>query len=426
MSRMTKKSALLRGAVAVRADTPSDPLVAIAAVNAAFEAFQSNQAQRDTDRDVLLEEQETRIQASIDEAMAAIQAQNEQISQMELGGSTDDPEVSAQERAYTAAFDTFFRRGREEDIQASIAAGDVRAALSVGSDEDGGYTTPVEWDRTITDALRQVSGMRNYAQVMEVSGRGFTRLFNVGGLASGWVGETDARPETSSPTLKPYTYGFGEIYANPAATQRILDDSEINIEEWLAGEVALKFAQEEGTAFVNGDGVDKPKGLLGYTATAEAALAANLQHPLGGIEEIASGAAANITTDGLLDLVYALPTERNDNAAFYMNRTSQGVCRKLKDGDGNYIWQPPFQQGEPATLLGHAQRELLGMPDIAADAFPIGFGDMARTYSIFDRMQVRVLRDPFTNKPYVHFYTTKRVGGGLWNPEFFKFQKVSV
>lgn len=425
-----------RGMVKAKAEAPlDDPLEAIKLVQQAFEEFKgANDEKIDKrakkqidDYNAELDGKLSKINASIDKAMEALNEQAEKLAHVEIGDNTDPDAISAEEKAYGNAFAKYMRKGKEDEIEAAIEAGNVRAALSVGSDPDGGYTAPVEWDRTITDALKQISGMRNFATVQNVMGQGFTKLYNKRGTASGWVDEvTDPRGETATSTLAPYTFAFGEIYAMPGATQRILDDSEIDIAAWLGSEVATEFAFQEGSAFVNGDGVNKPKGLMQFTATAEAALPAAQQHPLGGIAEIDSGSASDLTTDGLVDLIYGLPSERATDSAFYMNRTTQGTVRKMKDGDGNYIWQPPFQAGQPATLLGHGQFELLGMANVAANAFPVAFGNMAMTYRIFDRVGVRVLRDPFTAKPKVLFYTTKRVGGGLWNPEYMVFQKIAA
>ncbi|MAI35076.1 MAG: phage major capsid protein [Rhodopirellula sp.] len=419
--------------------TTSEMANALEEVNKGFEELKKSVGAEADKRvqaavDVLEKEKIEKINESINAMMDSINAHNdemkanaEKLAQFELGEQGDADKLSPQERKYEAAFDKFFRTGKNEDqISSMIEEGGIKAALSVGSDEDGGYTVPVEWDRTITDKLKQISAMRNFATVTNVSGRGFTRLFNIRGTASGWVGETAARPETDGPTLQPYTYAFGEIYAMPGITQRLLDDSEIDIDGWLASEVGTEFDFQEGEAFVNGDGDNKPRGLLTYTEADELALGASLRHPLGHIKEVTSGAAADLTPDGLVDLIYDVESTRATNASLYMNRRTQGIVRKMKDGDGNFLWQPPFQAGEPATLLGVSQRELVGMPDVAADAIPVFYGDMGMVYNIFDRFGVRVLRDPFTNKPYIMFYTTKRVGGGLWNPEYGRYHRVSA
>lgn len=314
------------------------------------------------------------------------------------------------DREYSEAFRAHFKRG------------DVQAALSKGTDADGGYLAPVEWDRTITDKLVELSPMRQLATVQSVTGAGFTKLFNLGGTASGWVGETAARPQTANATFASLGFGWGEIYANPAATQQVLDDAAINLESWLAGEVQTEFARQEGAAFISGDGANKPFGILTYVIGGTNAA----KHPFGAIAAVNSGAAAAITSDAIIDLIYDLPSAFTGSARFLMNRKTQAAVRKLKDGQGNYLWQPSYVAGQPATLAGFAITEDPNMPDVAAAALPVLFGDFKQTYAVFDRMGVRVLRDAYTAKPYVLFYTTRRVGGGVLNPEPMRALKIGT
>ncbi|WP_303230224.1 phage major capsid protein [Comamonas kerstersii] len=352
-------------------------------------------------------------QAKLDAINAAMDRHQKEIedahtklaaSQMGAGGKT------VKDSEYTSAFEAHMRKG------------DVQAALNKGAADEGGYLTPSEWDRTITDKLRDESPMRQLAQVQSTSKAGWKKLFNLGGTGSGWVGETDARPETATPTLAELGFGHGEIYANPAATQQLLDDSEISIEAWLAGEVQAEFAEQEGAAFINGNGVNKPAGILTYvTGGANAA-----KHPFGAIPVVNSGAAADITSDSVLDLIYGLPKKYRQNARFLTNNLTIAKLRKLKDGQGNYLWQPSAQAGQPATLHGYGIAEDENMPDVAANALPIMFGDYKRGYLIIDRVGVRVLRDPYTKKPYILYYTTKRVGGGVQNPECLRALQVAA
>jgi HK97 family phage major capsid protein len=312
---------------------------------------------------------------------------------------------------YTNAFAGFMRKG------------EIQASLNKATPAEGGYFAPVEWDRTILDKLIQFSPMRSLARSQKISTAGFSKLFNNHGTVSGWVGETAARPETNAPTISTLTYKTGEIYANPSATQGLLDDSEVDLEQWLAGEVNQEFAFQEGVAFISGTGAnDRPNGVLTYVTGGTNAAT----HPWGAILATNSGAAAALTTDGIVNLVYALPSEYSAGAGFVMNRATHLAARKLKDGQGNYIWQPSYQAGEPAQLLGYGITEMASMPDIAAAAKPILFGDFKQGYLIVDRVGTRLLRDPFTNKPYVQFYTTKRVGGGVLDPLAIKALNISV
>lgn len=347
------------------------------------------------------------INSQIDKLTKAADETAVKMAAIEMSGKSA---ARVKDQAYTEAFGAFMKKG------------DIQAALNKGTDSEGGYLAPVEWDRTITDKLTLLSPMRQICRVQSISTNGFKKLFNLGGTASGWVGETTARPNTAAATFAELTYATGEIYANPAATQQILDDSAINLESWIAGEVQTQFALQEGVAFLSGDGVNKPTGLLTYVTGGTNAAA----HPFGAIQVVNSGAAASITSDAIIDMIYSLPSVFLGNARFIMNRTTQGVVRKLKDGQGNYLWQPSYVAGQPATLAGYPVTEIPDMPNVAANSLAIGFGDFNQGYLIVDRVGVRVLRDPYTNKPYVSFYTTKRVGGGLLNPEPLRFMKIGT
>lgn len=351
------------------------------------------------------------IQAKLEQINADIDRHQKEIedAHVKLAASSVGSPSRVKDEEYTAAFEAHLKKG------------DIQAALNKGADDEGGYLTPTEWDRTITDKLTLVSPMRQIATVQSTSKNAFSKLYNLGGTSSGWVGETANRPETNTSEFAQLTFATGELYANPAATQQILDDAEINLEQWLAGEVQTEFAKQEGAAFVSGDGVNKPHGILTYvTGGANAA-----RHPFGAIGVVDSGAAAAITADSILDLVYDLPSAFTGNARFIMNRKTMGVVRKLKDGQDNYLWQPSYVAGQPATLAGFPVAEMPDMPDVAAGSLPIMFGDFAQGYLIVDRIGVRVLRDPYTKKPYVLFYTTKRVGGGVQNPECLRALKVA-
>lgn len=403
-----------RGLVFVRADagSPGEVKALIEQLNQAFATFkdehskQLDEVKKGT-HDALQALKVEKINADISRLQSAIDDANMKIASAQMGDGTGH---RLQDSEYSNAFNAHFKKG------------DVQAALNKGAADEGGYLAPVEWDRTITDKLVLVSPMRQLAHVQPVSGAGHSKLFNMGGTASGWVGETTARPQTGAGTFASLGFGWGEIYANPAATQQILDDAAINLESWLAGEVETEFAKQEGLAFVSGDGTNKPFGILTYVTGG----ANSAKHPFGAIKAVNSGAAAAITSDGLIDLIYDLPSAFTGNARFSMNRKTQGTIRKLKDGQGNYLWQPSYVAGQPATLSGFPITEVPDMPDVAANAISVLFGDFKRTYTVYDRVGVRVLRDPYTAKPYVLFYTTKRVGGGVHNPEPMRAMKIAA
>lgn len=385
---------------------------AVDALNTAFETFKAEHTKQLEDikkgnADALQALKVDAINADISRLQKEVDDTNSKLAASQMGGSGAK---QLKDKEYTEAFQAHFKRG------------DINAALNKGTASEGGYLAPTEWDRTITDRLVQVSPMRAICAVQTISTAGFTKLFNNRGTTSGWVGETAARTQTNTPTFGSLAYTPGEIYANPAATQQMLDDAEINLESWLAGEVETEFAYQEGLAFLSGNGTNRPTGILTYvTGAANAAV-----HPWGDIKLVQSGAVGDITSDAIIDLIYALPSEYTANARFVMNRSTQAKIRKLKDGDDNYLWQPSFVAGQPATIGGYPVTEMAGMPDVAASAKSILFGDFKRGYLIVDRTGVRVLRDPFTNKPYVHFYTTKRVGGGLLNPDVIKGMNIQA
>lgn len=389
---------------AVRADA-NDPKAMIGQLQAAFEEFKkTNDEKLKAKADVVLDDKVQKLDAAIDGFQATIDELNAKIA---AGAASQNAPRDAE---YTSAFQAHFRKG------------DVQSSLNKGADDEGGYLAPIEWDRTITDKLIEVSPMRQIATVQTISGAGFKKLYNLHGTGSGWVGETAARPETATPEFGSQTFVPGELYANPAATQQLLDDSEVNLETWLANEVEAEFAYQEGLAFVSGNGTNKPKGFLTYVTGGTSAA----DNPLGAIQLTAAAAAAAVTTDELVDLVYSLPGVLAQNARFVTNRNTLSRVRKLKDGDGNYIWQPSLQAGQPQQLMGHPVTEMAAMPNVAAGAVPIAFGDFRRGYLIVDRTGVRVLRDPYTNKPYVMFYTTKRVGGGVKDPQAIKALKMAA
>jgi HK97 family phage major capsid protein len=391
-----------------RADA-SDPKALIAQLNGAFEEFKATNEQKLSAKvdDVLLNTKLDAINNAISDVEAAL---NEKIAAAALSAAPGDMEPTNPE--YVNAFKAFMRKGTEPSAA-------IMNAVDVGTPADGGYLAPVEWDRTITGKLKQRSPIRENSQVIQISVPGFSRVYSDRVIGSGWVGETASRPATTTPGLSSLAFGIGEIYANPQITQQALDDVATNLETWIANEVTGEFAVQENIAFLSGNGTNKPTGILNYvTGGANAAT-----HPFGAITGTTVAGAAAVTTDEVLDLVYSLPSERIQNAKFFMNRTSLGKVRKLKDGQGNYIWQPTYVADQPSTLTGYPVVEVPGMPNMTTGLVSILFGDMEATYLVIDRVGIRVLRDPFTNKPYVGFYTTKRVGGGVQNPEYMRFIK---
>lgn len=405
----------------VRADA-SDPKALLEELNKAFAQFKTEHDAALKKSDGVQNEKVERINADIAKLQAAIDETNSRLAAARLGTGGDDKPLAAERKAYAQGFDRFFRRG----VDAGLADLAVKAALKSDSDTDGGYTVPTEMESTIDRVLGTVSAIRSISRVVNISSNSYKKLVNQGGASYGWVGERGSRSETNTPTLSQLEFVAMELYANPAATQNLLDDSVVDIAAWLADEVSIVFAEQEGAAFVSGDGVMKPRGFTDYTKVA------NASYAWGKIGYIASGVAAALTDasnngiDALISTAYALKQGYRQNARWVMNRATQGAIRKLKDSNGQYLWQQPVQLGQPASLLGYPITDDDNMADIGAGAYPIAFGDFQRGYLIVDRQGIRVLRDPFTNKPYVHFYTTKRVGGGVQNFEAIKLLKIAA
>lgn len=315
------------------------------------------------------------------------------------------------------AFMQFVRKGKDDNL-----AELQQKALQTTVEADGGYAVPEELDRSIIELLRDESPMRSICNQITVSTPDYKRLVNLGGAGSGWVGENAARPATGTPTLAQISAFMGEIYANPQATQTSLDDMFFDAEGWLSAEVAREFAEQEGLAFLTGDGVNKPKGLLAYAMSTESDAA----RAFGTLQKVHSGVAGDFTADDLIKMVYTLRRGFRNGASWMMPGTTVFKIRLMKDSEGNYLWRPGLEAGQPSQILGYGITENEDMPEVAADANAIAFGDFRRAYTIVDRIGTRVLRDPYTNKPNVGFYTTKRVGGMLTDSQAVKVLTLSV
>ena len=392
------------------------------AIMAMFEEFKASNDERLASMgrraDVLLDEKVDRINGALDAQMKRIDALALKSARPVLENSRSRlTDTSARE--HKSAFDAYVRQGDSGALRMLETK-----AMSAGSNADGGYLVPPELEHKIGQRLAAISPIRAISSVREISGGVYKKPFMTAGPATGWVGETDARTQTTSPTLDALSFPAMELYAMPAATATLLDDSAVNIDEWIASEVELTFAVQEGAAFVNGDGSNKPKGFLNYTAVA------NGSWTWGNLGYVASGSAGAFPgsnpSDVLVDTIYALKAGYRQNGTFVMNRKTQAAIRKFKDTGGAYLWQPPAQAGGRASLMTFPLIEAEDMPDIGANSLSIAFGDFRRGYLIVDRLGGRVLRDPYSAKPYVLFYTTKRVGGGVQDFDAIKLVKFAA
>lgn len=396
-----------------KAGAGSDIAALFAEFSSAFEEFKTTNDQRLKEiekrgsADGLLEGKLDRLNAVLDGQKAALDRVAAERARPALEGKG----ANLPNSEYKQAFSAYVKRGEEK-------------ALQTGSNADGGYVVPGEVETEITRLMGTVSPIRAIAGVRQVSGAIYKRPITVSGPQTGWVGETASRPTTTSQTLAELSYPTTELYAMPAATSAFLDDAAVDVGQWIADEVNAAFAAQETTAFVNGDGVNKPSGFLNATKVAEASWSwGNLGYLATGV----SGALpASNASDILIDLVYALKAGYRQNASWVMNRKTQGALRKLKDADGNYLWQPAASADGRASFMGFPLVEAEDMPNIGANSFSLAFGDFRRGYLIVDRQGVSVLRDPFSAKPYVLFYTTKRVGGGIADYDAIKLLKFGV
>lgn len=357
-----------------------------------FEVFKSendarlHQLEKRGRVDPLQEEKLRKLEASMREQKAAI----DRLAIASLRG-----DQSAESMEEKQAFEHYMRAG--------ILSAPEEKSLSGATDADGGYTVPTTIEAAIDRALMEVSPFRSFCQVRQISTSTFRLAVNEAAYASGWVGETDARPETTTPSIAAIEFKTGEIYAMPAATPQLLEDSAVDIEAWIAAEVRGTFADAETSAFVNGDGVNKPLGFLQAPKTTDGTQTSTQIGVLSG----------SLDADTLIEMVYALDAKYRDKGRFVFNRRTAEAIRKLKDSTGAYLWTPGIAAGQPATLLGYPVSEVEAMPDASGGNHGVAFGDFESGYLIVDRQGVQVLRDPFSAKPYVLFYTTKRVGGGV-------------
>ncbi|MBY0520374.1 MAG: phage major capsid protein [Sphingomonas sp.] len=314
-----------------------------------------------------------------------------------------------------AAFEQFLRAGASVEMKAFTGlTGDA-----------GGYAVPREIDAVIDATLKSVSPIRAIANVVRVGTAGYRKLVTTGGTPSGWAAETGTRTETATPVFVEIAPPMGELYANPSASQAMLDDAQFDVEAWLADEIAMEFAKAEGAAFVNGNGTNRPKGFL----QAPTASTGDATRAFGTLQYLASGAAGDFAAnpqDRLIDLVQSLRGPYRQGASFVMNSATLARIRKFKTSEGAFIWSPGLAAGQPATLLGYPVVEAEDMPDIAANALAIAFGDFRAGYLIAERTETAILRDPYSNKPFVNFYATKRIGGCVSNSEAIKLMKFSV
>ncbi|MCO4841475.1 MAG: phage major capsid protein [Yoonia sp.] len=340
---------------------------------------------------------------------AKLQEQDTRMNKLDRKTMTNarpDLAASAHEDApHQKAFAAYLRSGDDDGLRGLELEG---KALGTSVAADGGYLVDPQTADTIKGTLSSTASIRAIANVVNVDATSFDVLVDHTEMGAGWATEAAAVSETGTPQIDRITIPLHELSALPKASQRLLDDSAFDIEGWLAGRIADKFARSEAQAFISGDGIDKPKGLLTYPSVD------NDVWVWGNLGYVVTGADGAIADgDPIVDLVYALGAEYRANASFVMNSRTAGTIRKLKDNDGRFLWSDGLAAGEPARLMGYPVLIAEDMPDIASDATAIAFGDFGAGYTVAERPDLRVLRDPFSAKPHVLFYATKRVGGAV-------------
>lgn len=349
------------------------------------------------------------LRSDVDEVKARLERVGRAASRPALGGNCrDQVEIKG-------FVDGYLRHGSEIEIKSIVGS----------VPKEGGYAVPRQIDALISSEVKEYSPIRRLAQIVQVGSAGYRKLVATGGTASGWVGETVARPETQASEFAEIAPPTGELYANPAASQAMLDDAAFDLESWLATEIALEFARAEGAAFVNGTGIDQPMGFLSVPISPEGDAA----RPFGVLQYVSSTEADDIGANPearLIDLVHTLKPSYRQGASWVMNSATLAEVRKLKTADGAFLWQPGLVEGQPDRLLGYPVAEAEDMPDIASGNAPIAFGNFKAGYLIAERSATQILRDPFTNKPFVHFYATKRVGGQVLDSAAIKLFRIEA
>jgi HK97 family phage major capsid protein len=358
-------------------------------------------------------------------------------------GGPGTPTGTPEEREYRSAFFSWVRNPRDQaremrlrdvarQLQTKANGTDLeqRAAQVITSTGSaGGFALPEEIARQIARLSVDISPIRQISRVVTVGTPDYKELFDTNGAGFEWVGENGTRSQTNTPNLAEVAPTFGMASARPRSTEEALDDLFFDVESWLIMSASEAIAQGEGAAFVSGDGTNKPKGFMNYTINTSSDGVRTFGHLQKVLTGVAGGFVATTTSSNpgntFIDVIHSMKGPLRAGASWVMNSKTLAAVRKLVDLDGNYIWRPGLTEGQPSSILGYSVVELPDMPDIATTSTPIAFGNWKRGYTVVDRFGIRTLRDPYTNKPYVNFYTTKRVGGMVVDSEAIKILSVS-
>ncbi|WP_244631300.1 phage major capsid protein [Aureimonas sp. ME7] len=384
-------AAALCAGLETRDEGNDDPL---AAATAAVEELRSANENFRTEQTAAAERHATEVRGLTDRLTSL----ETRLNRPGGGGGNDQTTGPALE---VRAFDTFVRRGRE-----LLGADEVRA-LRTDSQVAGGYLAPDQFEATILKELVRISPIRAAARVTSVSSGAIILPKRTGRITAKWVGEVETRPATE-PTYGQIELPVHEMACYVDVSNRLLEDAAVNMEAELSADFAEEFGRLEGEAFVIGDGVKKPVGILNDTSVT-------------GIPISAAAANSKDLGDALISLIYDVAVQYRNTGAFLMNGTTIAFIRKLKDAGGNYMWMDSIREGEPATLLGRPVLESADMPALNAGpgTSPVVYGDIGAAYRILDRVGLTVLRDPYTQQVngLVRFHARRRVGGGVVRPD---------
>ncbi|MBB1497502.1 phage major capsid protein [Paracoccus sp. MC1862] len=346
-----------------------------------------------------------------------LQAQDKRMTMLDrktaFRGRSPLSQAAEIEAPHQKAFAAYLRRGDDTGLR-SLAL--EEKAMASGT--DGGYLAVPTISEAVQEVLRTTGSLRSLATVVQVEASAYEVLMDKTDIGAGWASEIPATVETDTPQVEKISIGLHELAAMPKATQRLLDDASFDLESWLAERIAEKFARAEAAAFISGNGADKPRGILSVPSAPNAA--ANETQ----VGFVATGAAGDFAAaapaNALIDMVYALGAGYRANAAFLMNSRLAGMVRRMRDGDGRYLWSDGLSAGEPARLLGYPVLISEDMPNPSPGSKSVAFGDFRKAYTIAERPDLRILRDPYSAKPHVLFYATKRVGGAVVDPRAYK------
>ena len=332
-----------------------------------------------------------------------------------LGGNVNFSPVA---KEHKEKFLSWVRSGADPEGLRNL---EIQASLSTLDDTEGGFLTAEEIEKNIERLSTDAVAMRRLATVVKSKGE-YKKPLSKGSAGGGWVTEKGSRDETDTPDLTLFSPPMQEIYAMPAVTQKLLDMSEFDVEAWLTEEISDVFIETEGEGFITGNGVSRVKGIID-----DSLMVANASWEYGKTGWIAGGHASLLSdADKLTDLQHSLKPVYRKNGTWLMNDATFAVIRKMKNGEGDYLWRAGLEAGAPEILLGKPVEIDDNMPDIGADAYPIAFGDFKRAYRIIDHVNgIRMLRDPYSSKGYVLFYTIGRLAAGISNYEAIKFMKIA-